>query len=80
MKKMVLLALAVGMLIFTSCGSDDPPPRTPTSVCETCTVPGEPNFTVCKGGNGNAFVSNQDTGVVYEEYVSGVELAGAACD
>ncbi len=80
MKKFLILIPLLGVLVFSACGGDDTKPTVTESSCVICKVPGEPDFGVCRGGNGNAIVGSTDTGITYEEYISGVELAGANCE
>lgn len=88
MKKIILTAAVLGLLTFTSCGSDDDSNDGP--VCETCEfdVLGIELVTeYCDNGDGTVTVifegveETQDLeGTTFEEFISAIELSGGTCN
>ncbi|MBK5213233.1 MAG: hypothetical protein JJE55_06200 [Flavobacteriaceae bacterium] len=73
MKKIsILIAIACSLSII-SCKKDE------GISCTTCSSPETASFQVCKERNGNASVGGQDTGTLYDVYITGLEAAGASC-
>lgn len=77
--KKIILSVAVFALVLTSCSSDD----NNNNGCQTCAafeieVNGvsqtSPAIEVCEGENGNAVVTNVDTGQPFAAYIASIEL------
>ncbi|MEP1489072.1 MAG: hypothetical protein ABJK28_11645 [Algibacter sp.] len=85
MKKIMLSALLIGALGFTSCGSDDDGGEETTETCETCTLQSiESKY--CDNGDGTITITvagqSQEvplSGVSFSDYISLLETAGATC-
>ncbi len=67
-----LLAIVVFLFLF-SCKKED------SVTCNTCNSLQTTSFEVCRESNGNASVNGEDTGTSYDEYITGLEEAGATC-
>jgi hypothetical protein len=71
-KALIITTIICGLSIF-SCKKDD------GRSCTTCSSPNTTDFQVCEESNGNASVNGQNTGTPYNDYVQGLEDAGASC-
>lgn len=76
MKKLILLAITVAALGFTSCGNDDDGGN---PSCRTCSADGE-SSEVCEGENGNAIVDGEDSGIAFQDFIDLAELGGVTCN
>ncbi len=67
-----LLILATAILLF-SCKKED------SVTCTTCNSPQTTPFEVCRESDGSASVNGEKTGTNYDDYITGLEEAGATC-
>lgn len=65
--------LALLFLLLFSCKEDD------SVSCVQCSSDTTIPFEVCRENNGNASVNGEDTGTDYDDYIMGLEDAGANC-
>ena len=70
--KIYLLILTIAILLF-SCKKED------SVTCKTCNSPQTTPFEVCRESDGSASVNGENTGTNYDDYITGLEEAGATC-
>lgn len=85
MKKLILsAALIAGVSFFTACNNDDDGGNNNTNGgCLTCTMSAGGmtiEQDVCEGENGNAFVDGTDSGMAYDDYITGFTGGGGTCE
>jgi len=68
-----ILAIALAIVLLSSCKSDDSPS------CTTCNNPQTVSFELCRDSNGNATVNGEDTGTDYDLYRDGLAETGVTC-
>ena len=75
MKKLVLGALLLGLVVI-SCKKDDDGGDNNCQTCDAYTEQGAtfPEVEVCKGDNGNAFLEGTDTTVPFSQYITALEV------
>lgn len=76
MKKLVLGALLLGLVVISCKKDDDGGSDNNCQTCDAYTLQGVtfPEVEVCKGDNGNAFVAGQDTTVSFSQYITSLEV------
>jgi hypothetical protein len=79
MKNLMLTLAVIFAISFTACSSDDNNKKEQEVACVSCAayeIQGldVPAREVCEGDNGNAFVENVDTNIVYATYVSQLRI------
>ena len=73
MKKFKLLILLLFSISIFSCKKDD------DRSCLTCSSPVTESFQLCQESDGSASVNGQNTGTIYDEYLSRLQEEGAEC-
>lgn len=76
MKKLILSMALLAGLAIVSCSKDDDGGN---GNCVTCSMQGQ-SVEICKAENGNATAAGQEFPILFDEYIDGLEEAGADCN